>query len=88
MDNLIATLSLVFGTILILAQIGLAFRAAKTAMTVEEGIAANVAIPDKWLETVGKLADKAPLLTGGILLYLLAALVSGALDFTAGVATE
>lgn len=95
MDDLIAILSVVLGTVLIVAQVALAFQAAKTA-----AIAATAAkaaaeqnkglapMSEKFFDAVGKLADKAPLLTGGILLYVLAAFVSGAVDLNAAVTTK
>lgn len=83
MKDLLIVLCLVLGTLLILAQVVLAF-VPKAAIQVTGSDEVQIqSIGDKLLDAAGKFADKAPLMGGGILLFILAAILTGDISVAA-----
>lgn len=83
MKDVLVVLCLSLGAILIPAQVALAFfpRAANQMSGADDPKIESVV--DKFLEAAGKFADKAPLMGGGTLLFVLAAILTGDISIAA-----
>ena len=76
--------SLVVGTLLIAAQIYSSLKTKAEAKALASRLALDgTTIPKETTDLLKSLATSAPLMVGGIILYGLAAVVSGALSFAA-----
>lgn len=82
MKDVLAILCMVLGTVLILAQVRLAFFPKTTVQKTDPALTTS-SIGEKIIETTGKFAEKAPLMGGGILLLILAAILSGDISIAA-----
>jgi len=76
---------LIAGSALIIAQIVTSRKANKQAETIAANAAANptAGLPPEIGDLLGKVASAAPLMIGGIVLYILAAVLSGGLVLAA-----
>ena len=88
-SEILFTASIVLGSILIVGQIVLSVITAIIApkKSTTEGLAEAGVDPDKVFDLLKSLATSAPLLVGGVILYGIAALASGAIAFAATATT-
>ena len=83
MKDTLVFLCLALGTVLILSQVVLAFFPRPPVKVPNPELLGTASAIEKLLDAAAKFADKAPLMGGGLILFILAAVLTGDISISA-----